>query len=350
MSLLGLLWWASLAMGAASLLWMTWLIAARMVRARADRRLAKDQAFVRRCFLEIMEGRREAARLLRAPARRARLIAEAILDIAGLVRGQERDRLIAALSDLGVESRLQRRLTRGSRSGRVAAAEALAIFGAPQGAVILKQAMAASRDPDFRVAALNALLSFDEAPTLRELLSEVAAGGLQQSLLYESVIRTIVARDPAGAIELFGDPQTPLVSRTLIAEALGRAGDYRAVPVLMHAVVDADLELRIACIRALGLLAHPVGAPAIATALGDEAWEVRAAAAEAAGRIGLIELAPSLVEALADDAWWVRFRAGEALAACGEKGMAVLRLAAGVNQDVVRRAASLVLAERGVAP
>jgi HEAT repeat protein len=116
----------------------------------------------------------------------------------------------------------------------------------------------------------------------------------------------------------------------------------------MAAFPEADLELRIACIRALGVLAHPAAEPAVIAGLSDQAWEVRAASAEAAGRIGLVSAAPLLVQALADGVWWVRFRSGEALSALGEKGVASLRLAAGVDQDVVRRAASLALAERGV--
>ena len=44
----------------------------------------------------------------------------------------------------------------------------------------------------------------------------------------------------------------------------------------------------------------------------------------------------------------VRFRAGEALTMLGDKGVASLRIAARADQDLMRRAASLVLAERGL--
>lgn len=116
----------------------------------------------------------------------------------------------------------------------------------------------------------------------------------------------------------------------------------------MRSTAAPELELRIASIRALGVLGHPAAAAAIMTALEDEIWEVRSAACKAAGRIGLIEAAPLLVQALADPAWWVRFRAGEALATLGDKGVTSLRIAAGADHDLMRRAASLVLAERGL--
>lgn len=348
MSLLGFLWWGSIVLGAAALAWMVWLIAARLVRARRDARLGLDQARMRRLFLEIMDGHVDAARQLNGPSRRARLTAEAILDIAGLVRGHERERLTSALAGLGVEDRLRRRLRRGSRAGRIAAAEALAVFPNPANAAALRQALAVARDPEFRVAALNALLALDQAPPLWDLLADVSSRGLQDSLLYESVVRAMVARSPDQALTVFRDPAASVVMRTIVADALGRSGDYRAVPALMAAFPEADLELRIACIRALGVLAHPAAEPAVIAGLSDQAWEVRAASAEAAGRIGLVSAAPLLVQALADGVWWVRFRSGEALSALGEKGVASLRLAAGVDQDVVRRAASLALAERGV--
>jgi hypothetical protein len=347
-TLLGFLWWSSLALGAAALTWMIWLILARLVRARRDARLGLDQARMRRLFLEIMEGHVDAARQLKAPTRRARLTAEAVLDIAGLVRGHERERLVAALSGLGVEERLRRRLGRGSKAGRIAAVEALAVFPAPANAAAIRAALSRARDPEFRVAALNALLALDEAPPLWDLLADVASRGLQDSLLYESVVRTLVARSPDQALAVFTHPDASPVMRTIVADALGRAGDYRAVPTLMAAADGAELELRIACVRALGVLAHPAAEPALLSGLSDAAWEVRAAAAEAVGRIGLVTAAPRLVQALADPVWWVRFRSGEALNALGDKGVASLRLAAGVDQDVVRRAASLALAERGV--
>lgn len=349
MSLLGFLWWSSLAFGAAALTWMLGLIFARVMRARRDARLGLDQARMRRLFLAVMEGDTGALHQLRRPTRRARLTAEAVLDVAGLVRGHDRERLVAALSDLGVPGRLRRRLRRGSRAGRIAAAEALALLPDSANADALREALARTRDPEFRVAAFNALLALGSAPALRDLLADISARGLQDSLLYETVLRTLVAQAPDEALAAFTDPDTSTLVRTLLADALGRAGDYRAVPVLMTAAPDAELELRIACIRALGGLAHPAAEPVVLEALADTAWEVRAAAAEAAGRIGLSSAAVPLVQALADAVWWVRFRSGEALAALGEKGVASLRLAAQVDQDVVRRAAALALAERGIA-
>lgn len=349
MSFLPLLWWSSLIFGAAALIWMTGLILARLLRERADRKRASDQAHVHALFLEIMGGDAEAELRLKPYCRRARLMAEALLEVLGLVRGAERERLIECLSRLGVADRLRLRLDRGSKAGRIAAAEALAAFPDVATVDALRAALRRSRDGDFRVAVLTALLDMEAAPPLQDMLIDLANRDLQDSLLYEPVIRRAAAAAPMEALDVFLLTDAPSVTRAVLADALGASGDYRAVEPLCRTAAAPELELRIASVRALGLLGHPAAEEAVTGAFSDSAWEVRSAACEAAGRIGLVKAAPSLVAALGDSAWWVRFRAGEALAVLGEKGIAGLRMAVGIDQDVVRRAASLALAERGLA-
>lgn len=348
MSLLALLWESSLAMTLAAVAWMFGLIIARLLRERSDARRAADQTRVRTAFLDILGGDLEALMRLKPYRRRARLMAEAVLDVLGLIRGAERERLIEVLGGMGVADRLRTRLDRGSKAGRIASAEALSAFPESATVDVLHSALQRTRDDDLRVAILISLLDLDAAPPLNALLDDVAARGLQDSLLYEPVIRRAAEAAPAEAVDAFMLSTAPAVTRAVLADALGAAGDYRAVEPLMQSAAMPELEVRIASLRALGVLGHPAAGLAIMTAMKDEIWEVRSAACEAIGRIGLIEAAPLLVQALSDPAWWVRFRAGEALAALGDKGIASLRIAAGTDQDLMRRAASLVLAERGL--
>lgn len=348
MSFLALLWWSSLVFAAAALVWMTGLILARLLRERADRKRTVDQGHVRGLFLAIMGGDAEAELRLKPFCRRARLMAETLLEVLGLVRGAERERLIECLARLGVADHLRRRLYRGSKAGRIAAVEALAAFPDVATVAELRSALDGSRGGDFRVAVLTALLDMEAAPPLKDILKEVADRGLQESLLYEPVIRRAAAASPLEALDVFILARAPPATRAVLADALGASGDYRAVQPLSRTAAAPELELRIASVRGLGLLGHPAAEEAVINAFSDPAWEVRSAACEAAGRIGLVQAASLLVHALADPAWWVRFRAGEALTALGEKGIAGLRMAVAIDQDVVRRAASLALAERGV--
>ncbi|MFN3538096.1 MAG: HEAT repeat domain-containing protein [Brevundimonas sp.] len=349
MTILAFLWWSSLALCLAALGWMMGLIVARLLRERRDGGRGADQQRVRVCFLEIMAGDAEAELRLKPYSRRARLMAEALLEMLGMVRGAERERLIECLARLGVHDRLRTRLHRGSEAGRVAAAEALSAFADVATVEALRDALKRSRSRGFRVAVLTALLDMDAAPPLESLLTEITAQGLQDSLLYAPVIRRAAVASPLEALDVFILGRVTVDALAVLADALGASGDYRAIEPLMKAAAAPQLELRIASVRALGLLGHPSAEPAVTRAFSDPAWEVRSAACEAAGRIGLVQATPLLIEALADPAWWVRFRSGEALGAMGDKGVASLRLAVTLDQGVVRRAASLALAERGLA-
>src|SRR5690606_22163343 len=106
----------------------------------------------------------------------------------------------------------------------------------------------------------------------------------------------------------------------LLLDALGVSGDYGVLPDLITASTDADVEVRVAAIRALGRLQHPGGEAALARGMADTAWIVRSAAAEAAGLSGFTRLCDGVDRLLDDPEWWVRFRAGEALVRLGEEG------------------------------
>lgn len=348
MSLLALLWWSSLVFGLAALIWMATLIVMRLFRERADRRRLRDHVQVRALFLGAIAGNEEAGLRLRPYAQRARLMSENLLEFLSLVRGEERDRLLECLETLEVAETLRRRLTRGSKAGRLAAAEALKAFPAHPTLAALREAMGRSHDPAFRVAAWTTLLDLGAAPPLPVMLADIMSQGLSAIALYEPVLRRAAAETPGEALDIFSAPDSAPDVRTLIADALGAAGDFRAIEPLSDGAASLDVDLRIASIRALGLLGHPAAAPAIISAFSDSEWEPRAAACEAAGRIGLSEATPQLIEALGDPAWWVRFRAGEALASFGDKGIASLQLAAAAPHTDVSRTASLALAERGM--
>ena len=254
MSPLLLIWSTSLALAGAALIWMAGLIVGRLLRERAEGSRERDKTAIQSAFLDIMSGSGDAIGRLRRVQGRARLMAETLLELISLVRGEERDRLISALAAFNIDHVFRHRLFRGSFAGRIAA-----------------------------------------------------------------------------------------------AEALGGSGDYRALEPLCLATRAPDLELRIACIRALGMLGHPGAETAVLAGLSDKVWMVRSAACESAGRIGLRAAIPLLAHQLRDEVWWVRFRAGEALAALGDTGREQLQRVAASGDDLSRRAASMVLAERGLA-
>lgn len=349
MSSLLLIWWTSLALAAGALIWMVGLILGRLLRERAEAGRARDRQVIQQAFLDIMAGSGDAIGRLRKVQRRARLMAETLLEVVGLVRGGERERLISGLFAFNVDHVFRHRLFRGSFAGRIAAAEALAMFPGEGSTAALRRALAAARAVELRVGVMKSLIELGTPPSLAEVLADLEGRRASESLLYLPLIGRLVADDPKTALRAFGDSRLAGEPRVILAEALGGSGDYRALEPLCLATRAPDIELRIACIRALGMLGHPGAEKAVLSALDDPVWMVRAASCEAAGRIGLRAAIPKLAEQLANEIWWVRFRAGEALAVLGEVGRERLRRVATSGDDLSRRTASMVLAERGLA-
>lgn len=344
-----LIWTASLAMAACAFAWMTVLIVGRVRREGVERRREEDRARIQQAFLDIMNGSGDAIGRLMSVRQRARVMAEALLEVMALVRGAERERLISALAAFRVDEVFQRRLFRGSTAGRIAAAEALSIFSGEAGAAALRRALGRARDAELRVGLMRSLAEVGAPPALREVLGDLEGRRASDSLLYLPLIRRLAAEDPMAALRVFGDSAVTGEARVILAEALGGSGDYRVLRPLCLAARAPDVELRIAAVRGLAALGHPAADETVLRGMEDPVWMVRAASCEAAGRIGLRSAGPLLAVRLEDPVWWVRFRAGEALAALGEWGQDQLRAVALSGGDLSRRAASMVLAERGLA-
>lgn len=347
MSGLSLIWMTALVLIGLALTWMSGLIVARLFNERHERRLGADRAAVIRGLSELVRETPTATDSLRPYVGRARLMAEALLEFQALIRGDDQDRVLAALRALGLVQVLASRLEHGSRAGRMAALEGLAALGGPEARVAIQRAVA-SRSPEIRMAAVKALADSAAPPSVGRLIDYVVSGELRPSRLYAELLRQVTAADPAAGVAALQRSDLSTATRALVVDALGLSGDYQVLAGVILATSDPDAEVRTAGVRALGRLQHPAGEAAIAEAMSDERWMVRAAAAEAAGAAGLSRLAGQLDRLLADPEWWVRFRAGEALLAIGQEGQGVLREAAQSERPLANRAAELALAEGGL--
>lgn len=343
-----LIWTISIVLAAVALIWMSGLIVARVSREAGAARRHHDRALIQQAFFDIITGSGDAVARLQGVKRRARVMAEALLEVTALVRGAERERLISALEAFNVDDVFRRRLFRGSVTGRIAAAEALSIFPGDRTRAALRRALSRARGGELRVSLMRSLIDVGAPPALEQVLADLGGRRASDSLLYLPLIATLVADDPDAALRTFEDPEIARVPRVILAEALGASGDYRVLQALCVAAQGADVELKISAIRGLAALGHPVAEETILSGLDDPVWMVRAGSSEAAGRIGLHSAIPHLEAQLSDPVWWVRFRAGEALAALGDAGRNRLRLIAVSGEDLSRRTASMVLAERGL--
>ncbi|AYV48304.1 hypothetical protein CFHF_25055 [Caulobacter flavus] len=347
MSSLTLIWATALVLIGAALTWMTGLIVARLMKESRASDRSTDRKLIIQALSGLLRGQTEAAEALSPFVRKPEVLAEAILDFQGLIRGVDQERAMGALRSLGLIQALEERIVHGSRDERLTSVEALAALGGDEVKAALRRAIR-SKDPNVRMAAIKGLADAGAPPTPSRLLDYVGAGELTPSRVYAEVMRQAVASSPAdGLLALRRQDLSPLM-RAVLLDALGRSGAYQAVPALAAAAADADPDVRTAAVRGLGRLQHPSAADTLAGALADPAWPVRSAGAEAIGAAGLVRLAPAIAALLDDPEWWVRFRAGDALGRLGKAGRALLEAAASDDaRPVAQRAAERALAEGG---
>ncbi|GGD84738.1 hypothetical protein GCM10011515_00560 [Tsuneonella deserti] len=307
-------------------------------------------------------GRREAMRRMLLPAmlrgdtvgiggtRLSREVAAGLtVELAELVRGSDRDSLIAAARAAGAADQFVRRLRARAPQERLLAAEALALF--PEHAEAVAKVALGDRNPDVRLGAALALAHEGRAPPVGELVRRLGIGTTEHSLLAVSLMRDLARTDPHAVEALLYDLELPDAVKLAATDALAESGavDHALLVAWMSEAADEESELRPRIFRALGRIGHPAGHGAILAGLDSPDWRVRASAAEAAARSALKAAVPQLAVLLDDDEWWVRLRAGEALARLGSTGRLALHHAALGDAPVARSAAKATLAERSIA-
>jgi HEAT repeat protein len=135
--------------------------------------------------------------------------------------------------------------------------------------------------------------------------------------------------------------------------ALGKIGDPRAIPPLLHLLKDPENEVRIAACLALGLFKDPSTFDDITNVLLDDPMiEVRQAAAQALGNTGHPAALPYLMEALHDSFWWYEreYAASDLLTAIEKMGGAAVDPLIEALQDkegTVRKFAAILLGRLG---
>lgn len=347
MSVLTLIWMTAVSLIVLALAWMIGLILARAVHERRAERRAASRTTVMGALVGILQGREGAAEALNPFKGRARLMAEALLELNAVVRGADRERVLVEVRRLGLPALLAARMLRGAPAGRLSSLEALAVLGGPEAATALRAAWRTGA-PSIREAALSALVEAEAPISIGAVLDAIVAGELPATRTLTEVARRITRSDPQAAVAALGRHDLTELARALLLDSLGASGDYEVIPSLVAAARDESPDVRTAAIRGLGRLMHPAAKPTISHALFDPSWHVRSAAAEAAGTAGLTTLTDRLCALLADPEWWVRFRAGEALARLGPVGIARLREVVQSELPVASRMAGLALAERGL--
>lgn len=338
------IWQLSLTLCLAAFGALALILVARLV---AERRGSRRDAERRRVTRMLMSPSLDAP-IAPSGALEKQTAARLALEMAELVRGPDRDTLLANAEALRIPDTLRQSSLSRSAQERLLAAEALAMFPSGQRRV---REMLRDRNPDVRLGAALALAQNQAAPPAAEIVRCLGLGTSERSLLIASLMHDLVDANPASVEELLADENLPDAARLAAVDALAASGLVEHAPLLarMADQVDTDSDLLPRIYHALGRIGHPSGHSAILRGLSHPAWPVRAAAAQAAGANRMAEAAGPLERLLGDEQWWVRLRTGEALWRLGARGREVLALATASRHPLAREAAACTLDERGAA-
>jgi HEAT repeat protein len=324
-SLFVLVWLVAIGLMSFSLATMTALICARVVREHQKTRRAARRAIVLPELVHHVGGLVGDETLdLHGLEKDAVLMAEVVRDLAGLVLGPERQRLMEALQALKVDQTLRRLLRAGSVVHRVLAAEALIFFPGEETYTGLLRAVRRD-DPRVRLAALRTVIELGRAPPVNEMLDAVIGGSERASLLFSDLLQRATRTQIDGAIEALKRKDLPVPVRVMVMQALGATRDKRAFPALKAATKARDPEIRAGALGSLAALGHTSTHKLVADALVDEDWRVRLKAIECVRKLGLTEFFARVMVLSNDEVWWVRYRAGQTLMSLADDDIAKLK-------------------------
>lgn len=337
------LWWTSLLLILASLSAISALVILRTAREIAGRRdIARDND-LRRQIVSVMEGGQvdlaPRAHSGVKPVHEARVLLQSM----ALVRGNERDLVVAAFLASGLDQRLRQSLSRTGHKNIREAIEALALFPSSRTASALLGIFSSTADAQVRAAALQSLYVIGADPPLAQVVRTLAVAR-SGSLVLQSILARLAEGHPDEAAVVLRSRIGRPADRGALARGLGRSGLHEALPNLINLLNDEEPIVRMGAVNGLGSLGHPSAGGPVMRSLLDSDWKVRAEACDAIGRIGLTGLADDLAGAMTDPVWWVRFRAAEALVTLGPIGLARLSQAARIP-GTLQRTAQQALAE-----
>ncbi len=206
---------------------------------------------------------------------------------------------------------------------RRAAINAIGKLGVPDLAQMVMPFLA-SDDPRLQrtaVTALRRLGAREAIPQMTEMLAQCLRAPSPRDLpLVKTLVLALGQLQAVEAVPVLIEVVRGYVGvRSMASAALGQIGDRRAGPVLMEALRDRSISLRLAALKSLGKLRYREAAPLVRAFLENEDARQRRVAALTAACLEDVEALPRLVAmALGDESSLVRPVAVEALGKLGQ--------------------------------
>ena len=230
-----------------------------------------------------------------------------------LVRGDDKDRLLALADAMGLPDAAIARMTDRLPARRVDGMHVLEQFPVPRAVDALIERMGNDPEDAVRLEAAAVLARIGKLPPPDRTVDMLDLRHKPANRLHEAIFRASAVTGASGLIALSTDPSLARI-RPLLVEALGWSNDFSVLPILAQHANSHDPEVRSASLKAARRLGHPDVETWVLPLLLDPADQVRTQAARTSGQLGLRDAVPVLMTLVENPSWWVRMRATEALA------------------------------------
>jgi HEAT repeat protein len=229
-----------------------------------------------------------------------------------LLRGGDRDRLLALAEAYGLFDTALLRVTRGRAARRIDAMRVLEQFASPTCVAGLQQALERDQNAEVRLEAAATLARMGQLPAIEKSIRLLRLDQSPRTRIHSALFRSLAQRDWPAMAQLADNPEYGSLRADLV-DALGSSGDFAVLPALAGHGEDSAPEVRNAALRAARRLGHPGAGTWATQLLYDPVESVRIQAVRTCGALGVRAAAPRLREMVDDPSWWVRTRAADAL-------------------------------------
>lgn len=245
------------------------------------------------------------------------------LDLLRTLKGHDAQRIVSLLTIWDMVPYLFVRLKNGIRAEKIRALTLLSHFETDEVHAILR-VYAESQDMYVQLAALRGLAWQKRLDDIDLIIAALSRAQRTNRLM----LADILCR--------FGEPIAPALAdmatgnadeqvRVAAIMAMGSIKSLHVIPTLVTLTLDESADVRAQAAQALGRIGDVRAGDALLILLEDNSADVRAQAAQALGLIGFDKALPALGMRLSDADWQARFRAAEALHRLGVRGVAVLK-------------------------
>ncbi|RMG61023.1 MAG: HEAT repeat domain-containing protein [Calditrichaeota bacterium] len=249
-----------------------------------------------------------------------------VLEYLNILKGEDFKSIMELIHIMGIPEELQRMLERRDRWQRAYAAFFL---GYLKFKPALPQLLAAFRDRFFLVSfyAARSVIQIGDPHYYRDTLVHLFRIPHISSYQRMEALIELDEEGLAVARELFREWEELREEVIKLFVDLFAYKKYlpAAEDILLKLLSARNRELRISCVRALGLLNYTEAIPILREMTRDQDWVVRSQVLRALGRIGDIGSMPEFLAAMEEDNFWVRYNAGLALLDLGAVGIEQLR-------------------------